>query len=304
VRVDAAQIPKGVLDRKATARRFVFALVGVVGLAAGGGCSGDEGEVASLESPSESASESQAETAEAYLDCLVAAGLPATIEQMDEGLQVGWEQTGYNIFAITPDGENHFIPGVGMAYDDPAMAAAFEAFMTSHYTSLGYEYGLEIDGVDHSDTFKACREETGYVSPTGELADPAEEARARQLVAESTNVWVACARENGYPDMPDVAAGEADNWLTSPSVVIPLDTTPEELRGLLAVCPNFDPERAEAQESGEATGEVATDFQPVVVAETPPLGDTAAEAKYQELETILGEAEQAFYEERAESAAG
>jgi hypothetical protein len=110
-------------------------------------------------------------------------------------------------------------------------------------------YALNVDGTDHSDAYRACYEQSGYTEPAFQ-SDPAQVLESKQELAESTNDWIACARENGYPQLADVTPSTIlDVW---PTAELPLTITPVALRNLLQDCPNFNEQLAWQQLSSEA----------------------------------------------------
>ncbi|MDR1428235.1 MAG: hypothetical protein LBJ08_10860 [Bifidobacteriaceae bacterium] len=251
-----------------------------------------------------SAMAAQRATAESYYACLADAGLPARIEETDNGgTRVDWPQEGYDILAIIPlpDPELYrtqspavyWIPGRSGDFEDEN--GTFERFMTEH--QLAMDYGLEIDGVDHSATLAACHRQFPYQDPYAE-SDPAEELRGKQLLADSTNAWIACARDNGLPNLADVSPGKADNWLTSPTAIVPLSTTPDALRAILQACPNFDAEQAGKMEQ---SGFDAVAFRPDPAIQVDDANGEEEAARYAELTAILNEATDQFYTDQMQN---
>jgi hypothetical protein len=254
------------------------------------GCSSD--------SPQDSA---QDRIAEGFYSCLTDAGLPAQLDSFDGALHFDWPQTGYDIHANIPLAAMDL---VGSSYSSvwhmiPGRSGDFEEFSERMAANFDpEEFILEIDGVDHSATYASCHDQHPYRPPDYEV-DPAEELRGKQLVAESTNNWVSCARDHGLPDLVDVSPGKADNWLTSPTAEIPAHTTPELLRAVLAECPNFDAEQAER---AEAPGFDESEYRPdpsISVADPADLSDQAALDRQAALRSVLDESMQQFYESRA-----
>jgi hypothetical protein len=292
-----------VLLRKTAGRFGVFALVAAAVALALGGC-GADGDVATLGAGAPATgSTDQAGAAEAFHSCLRAAGLPASLEQVDGGVSVGWDQDGHDILSSSPVLGVAFVRGLSRDLGEESADAAFGAFTSSHRVEEGYSWGLEVDGVDYSDTYEECWESSGYTDPVA-AADPAVEMLGKRLVADSTNAWLACARENGYPDWADVDPGVPDDWWTSPTAYIPLSMAPEELRALLAACPNFDADLAERIEDPGTDWSGGYEFQPsILVEELDPGADGVPtddmERRREELGLILQEAEQGFYEQRA-----
>jgi len=221
----------------AAAASAAIVLVGLAGLA---GCSEDSDEVATLETKGANASDGaspaseQRSGAEALHACLDNAGIPAQITAQDNGdafVWVGDENNEIVVVATTPDGGSSFSGPEDTNYEE------YNDFITEHEG----EYAILVDGVDKSDPYAACYESSGYVEPVYE-SDPAQELKMKQGMADSTNVWIACARENGFPNLKDVTAEvDTDSF---PQAELPFDTTEEALRDLIAACPVFDEERA------------------------------------------------------------
>jgi hypothetical protein len=115
---------------------------------------------------------------------------------------------------------------------------------------------LIVGATDHTETFRACVEESGYTEPVFQ-ADPAEEIKEKQAILSVTVAWAKCARENGYPDLADPLPAVADQWVTTPTAVLPAETTPEDLAGLLAECP-ADAE-SEYYDGGPVSAEIGFD---------------------------------------------
>jgi hypothetical protein len=99
-----------------------------------------------------------------------------------------------------------------------------------------------IDGDrDLSDEYVGCLESSGYFIPAGE-EDPREEERVKQKSAAAGNLWAACARENGIPNIADVGV-VVDGYKTKPEVLVPASVTPAQFEDVLEKCPPFDPDR-------------------------------------------------------------
>ncbi|MDR2566839.1 MAG: hypothetical protein LBC97_12465 [Bifidobacteriaceae bacterium] len=98
-----------------------------------------------------------------------------------------------------------------------------------------------IDGDrDLSAELGACIESSGYFVPDAR-ADLRDEERAKQAVAEASNDWARCARENGWPDVRDAEVA-VDDYATVPFALVPGDITVEQLRVLLGKCSPLDPD--------------------------------------------------------------
>jgi hypothetical protein len=101
---------------------------------------------------------------------------------------------------------------------------------------------LIINGEDQTAIWAACIEQTGFDDDlvwaqydTG----PREEAW-QALVVEASNQWAECARNNGFPTVVDAQLPTSEE--DTPAAVLPSHITEEQLRALLDICPNFDPD--------------------------------------------------------------
>ncbi|MDR1152204.1 MAG: hypothetical protein LBK72_06985 [Bifidobacteriaceae bacterium] len=212
-----------------------------------------------------SASSTQRQGAEALYACLKDAKLPAKLMELENNSAlIDWEGKGFDILGTTPDG-GFSMPGKTGEFDKKVE----DAFWETHVDT----YGLLIDGVDHSETWRSCYESSGYTDPY-RAADPTEELKTKQQTAEVTNKWIACARENGMADLKDVTAA-ADGWKTTPNATIPLSTTVPELRSLLAACPSFDKDQAKRQREPDFDWEKDYVPFPAIIIQPPPGVDSA-----------------------------
>jgi hypothetical protein len=149
---------------------------------------------------------------------------------------------------------------------------------------LSDTYWLSVDGVDRSEDFRRCCEESGYIAPESN-ADPAETLEQIQVAAEATNEWIACASDNGLSNLFNVGVTTVDEGVW-PTVELTLKMTLEELRSLLDVCPNFDEEQARRLASGEDLGpDFVAEPDPYIVIELPE--DSADNAHWKELNDLL-----------------
>jgi hypothetical protein len=111
---------------------------------------------------------------------------------------------------------------------------------------------LWVDGVDHTDTWVGCLESSGYTHPTApDQPDPAEEAKWAQRSARVANDWIACARENGLPSLPDADPNSEGPY--APHAEIPLATDPTLLKSVVEACPTFNEEALKRQMEGDPT---------------------------------------------------
>jgi hypothetical protein len=287
-------------------RTWLVAVV-AVGAVIVGGCDEGGGDVVSLgsEEPSGGSSESgspagsaQRQGAEAFYACLTDAGLPAQLNPVDDSdsgdAAVGWAPD-HTVMERIPGEFSGMTGGQG----DEVSQADTDAFFAQGDDT----YGLVIDGVDHTEAYQECHEKSGYTQPQYPQ-DPAEEAKQRQASADATNEWIACARENGYPNLADVqvSSDDPDAW---PQATLPLDTTADQLRALLDACPNFDEDQARAMISGEGNADQWT-VQPSIGFEQPTAAESGEDQDAQfdhltELVEILYEKQEAFYSSEVNS---
>ena len=205
------------------AYRMMAALLALVTLSVLGGCGAKGDDVATIGRGEVEVSAAPGASTDALVSCLVDAGLPARLDEgLDGGVQLGWDE-GHDIAVVDTYGGDWWIRDASRDYDEVGSQADHSRFLNAHQPDGASPYGLEVDGVDYSDVFATCVQNSGY-APVSESKDVRDEQVAKQALAEVTNDWLVCARENGYSDWPDVEAGEADDWLTSPQVSIPLST--------------------------------------------------------------------------------
>ena len=204
-------------------------LAGTAGLA---GCTKDHG-LPTVGSPSTSAGSDLEVSAKKYYDCMTGAGVKVDLAKNSRGqLTIVRFLGAETVMWRAADGVNR----VTSASKDPNKQQAIDNF----YASTDRSLALIIDGVDHSEAYAKCLAESGYEEQTAAESmqvDPAE----TQLQVQGNNKWAACVRENGWPDVRDSTVGTDPSKL--PVVVLPGSITEDQLRQLLTVCPNFDPEQ-------------------------------------------------------------
>ncbi|MDR0433105.1 MAG: hypothetical protein LBH48_07355 [Bifidobacteriaceae bacterium] len=244
-------------------------------------------------------------TAEALYSCLVDAGLPAQIQPVNRGggdggsgdAEAGSAEAfvtfgSHAVMQAVPGKPPAISLGEGsaVALSEQAQQAFFDAHRDPE------TFGLQIDGVDYSVDFERCYTESGYFEPV-RITDE-ERVRQNKLMAEATNKWTACARENGYPNLPDVllASNDPDYY---PSVELPPSITESALRSLLEACPNFDEEAAAQVHEAMASGEdIPYPLMPNITIPMPdedPSSDSPAMQQWNQLTEILYEQEQTFF---------
>ncbi|MDR2348465.1 MAG: hypothetical protein LBD90_07625 [Bifidobacteriaceae bacterium] len=189
------------------------------------GCSGDD-LIAEVNAE-------QSATAEALAACLREAGFDAVA--FPSFIPVGYEEM-FSVVEVKSASKEY-------AVNIPGSGGGASAGLAPRYSDR-YEadepFLIEGD-TDHTETLLACIDSSGYFMPNARF-DPREETVERQAIADSSNLWLACARENGYPELAD-AIVQADNWTTRTEALLPSDISPDQLNALLEACPPFDPER-------------------------------------------------------------
>jgi hypothetical protein len=224
------------------------------------GCSQGGSEVASLKATGSLASSGsgpvsqdlgQYERALALEGCLVNADLPALLTPMDGGeAQIGWTE-GHEILARDFEQWTEMLEGPDGEID-PAVHDAFMDVEADSVT-LAPVPALWVDGKDHSDTWIECLKSSEYTNPTAYMEqDPGDALLWAQRMAASTNDWIACAREHGFPRLRDVTA-DADNGPLGPHVEIPLNAELSLLQTVVDACPLFSEEIAKRVADGDTT---------------------------------------------------
>ena len=233
--------------------RWAIGALALTVLALLGGCAQKGNEVASVsEPPNELSSDSQAEAADGLADCLRAAGVPATANAVDRVQKIVEIDTDDAFYMTLATGELSSSPGVDATFEsEDAVMAKYLEMEPSYAVLEGDERAavLFIGDSDYTDIYQSCLSLWPYTYP--ERDDPSDELLQKIAVAEATNDWIDCAREHGYPDLVDVRAGAADSFMTTPTALLPTDISDNDLKALLAACPNYDVDshRAEFSES-------------------------------------------------------
>ncbi|MDR1450204.1 MAG: hypothetical protein LBI84_08415 [Propionibacteriaceae bacterium] len=194
-------------------------------------------------------------TAAAFYSCMRAAGLPVELCKDSQGrLTLVDFPAAADFMWARPDGQLT----AGEAYPAAKMDAFFERVErlsqaaadevssgsqpsdepALDFVATGFDYHLEVDGVDRTDVFRECLEATGYDQrevwrslPFGG-ADPVW----IQADVDAANKWAACARAHGVLGVKDaVRPLTAED--PAPMALLPISLTEAELRRLLEVCP-------------------------------------------------------------------
>ncbi|MDR1806995.1 MAG: hypothetical protein LBR33_03635 [Propionibacteriaceae bacterium] len=210
-------------------------------------------------------------------------------------------------------------------YADLASSEAVPAETVDPAAEPAVDYGpfgqvkLLVDGVDQTEAYQKCLDSSGY-SETAVYDDydysPMMDAY-NELAVEASNEWAKCARDNGYPDIKDTAMPTDEDHY--PTVVLPVTITEEQLRALLEVCPAFDPAVEEANnqiyegldesqiyagipEGVKGQPSIGFDFPGYngdynSWPENPTEEQVATMDRIAQLQSILYEAQQAYYEQ-------
>ncbi|MDR2382193.1 MAG: hypothetical protein LBE08_13700 [Bifidobacteriaceae bacterium] len=199
------------------------------------GCGPSGNDVASIGSPSPSPTPTlaadQAAAAEAVASCLRQDGISAEVFTLDGGTPHIGLAGGHDWLARYPNGEEEESLSPDGSLIDAEQVKAF-------YDSGDKPVRLVVDGKDQSESWVRCLEDSGFAGPAPVQDGPAEEIRRRQIQADVTNEWAACARENGLPALEDVMPGAVGSPF--PTLTVPLATSPAILRDVLAICPLTD----------------------------------------------------------------
>lgn len=183
--------------------------------------------------------------------CLTAAGVGASTRELEDG-QLWLDFPGQPWAMAVQPGDGLLTPTATRQEEREAQLERLNYLTAPYYPDSSDPSApfkdqpfLIVGDTDHSHTFVACLDQTGYTDPVAEN-NPAEELQTKLAVAEATNRWIACARENGFPALKDLDPPQADDWATTPVAVLPGDITDTELRELVRACPVFDIEAAAA----------------------------------------------------------
>jgi len=92
-----------------------------------------------------------------------------------------------------------------------------------------------------NEAFGQCLESSGYSQQKvwDSLPYQGRDTSDFPLIVEASNEWAACAREHGISGIKDAVLPDPLSQ-DYPTVLLPTSITEQELRQLLAVCPNYD----------------------------------------------------------------
>jgi hypothetical protein len=186
------------------------------------------------------------EAAQAFYNCLSDADLPVEYDQaidgrsimvtFDDEVPAMWVGKGgaVGLTSAVPDAEvQAFFAQVYQVSEGAPADSAFDP--------ADLEPFLQVDGVDHSETWTRCLDSSGYdENAIWDTVDKSVVMDAyNQSTVEASNEWAKCARENGHPTVIDAHMPQSDSEY--PTALLPASITEDQLRQLLEVCPNFDP---------------------------------------------------------------
>jgi len=167
--------------------------------------------------------------AKSYYDCMTDAGIEMNISANSQGALTNVTFGGdHAVEWQSPDG------GAGVSLPSNAPAGP----VTHDYNQQGAY--LTIDGMDHTEVYLQCLSASGY-SDSATIVPVFFDPEQIEHALTITNTWASCARENGFPDVRDAIALPDNSGLTH--LHLPSSITEDQLRQLLAVCPNFDPDQ-------------------------------------------------------------
>jgi len=182
-------------------------------------------------SPTSIASTDLEAIAKTYYDCMTDAGIKVELEQNNQGQLAVVNFVGATtVMWRSPNGDGGSMLAEGSNDQD----------VEDFQSSTGDGPALMIDGVDYSKQYGQCLTESGYDERTAWGNFEMDPVQIEKQIT-SNNIWAECARENGWPDIQDSIA--PDDKAITPTVVLPLTITDDQLWQLLAACPNVDPDQ-------------------------------------------------------------
>ncbi|MDR1187920.1 MAG: hypothetical protein LBK95_10775 [Bifidobacteriaceae bacterium] len=253
-----------------------------------GGCAGG-GDVVSLGgdgTAEATAGAHQYENAVAMAACLSDAGVPAVTVRAEEAPDQAWLvlDTPHSLQSLLPDGTSIWMQSAeSMSLD----LSSKEIDQVWEVLDQHPDYGQPVEGqadryhpfliiasTDYTPELVECLDQTGYSNPVIPPIDPAEELAQKQLRAEASARWAQCARDNGFPTTKDPAAPKADQFLSEPAALLPVNITETQLRVLFETCSPLDTEAQAAQDAAKnELGDNATQAEWDRVVEANPVID-------------------------------
>jgi hypothetical protein len=324
-------------------RPVALTLAALFGIGLLAGCSHADDDVATLDNTSGPKNGTQKERAQVLVDCLTEVKIPAATYDADgDQLYVTIEPTGPSYRC---DG-NGCWANPGPNSED--MSESERAELTAHYEKLAAKYlpagyfedqteGAVADPTaeptveptaiptseaetpnanptvlflgeeDYTERYTTCLKESGYTDPSV-TEDPASTLKSFQQQAEATNKWIACARENGFPNLKDLPAPTLGDNEYYPVAQLPATITEQQANALAEQCPTFDAQ-AHAEElkaRQEADPAELENFEPIIdpwVDVASAEGDDQAALDHaNKIRAILNAASQEFSDEQTAEA--
>lgn len=152
----------------------------------------------------------------------------------------------------TPLSDDNLFSSIFESYPDKTAFNNNLNTLTSAVLAVYTTPALIVDGVDYSEQYIQCLDESGYSAALAQyeveyhnipVTDPGDVWLAQpqayaQYQVTSNNQWARCARENGWMVRDSQISSTDDETL--PSVALPSSITPDQLQALLEKCPSFD----------------------------------------------------------------
>ncbi|MDR0285986.1 MAG: hypothetical protein LBI33_14025 [Propionibacteriaceae bacterium] len=294
-------------------RIAAVSLAGLLGLGLAG-CTSDDHGLPTLGGTTAQAGSDLEQAAKAYYDCMTDVGITVKLIDNGKGELTLVNFVGYdNYMYRTPNGNAGAVSTEIDPQSDPVISDFFN--------STSAEPALILDGVDRSSDYVTCLAESGYDESAANSEYQMDPAQVAAQV-EANNKWAACVRENGFPEVKDSAVPTVTDGTQWPTVILPGSITPDQLRQLLAACPNFDPAATERYQQWYADNPMASGLPPDYLPDptinfdtnpvqtgltgdyTPSPEEQAAMDKVSALYEVLWEASQAYYEAQAAGEGG
>ena len=178
--------------------------------------------------------------AKSYFDCMSDAGIEVQLTTNNQDLVAAVQFTGdHEYMWRDPIGDDRYLPG---PQDRAALRPDTPQAITDFNNLPGSGPYLWVDRQDLSSTYAQCLSLSGYSERAAWGGGPVDPEEFQRHV-DGNNKWAACARENGWPDIKDSVMPTDLMDPRYPAVILPTSITEDQLRALLAACPNFDPEK-------------------------------------------------------------
>jgi len=244
------------------------------------------------------------QSAKAYYDCMRDDGIDVELHYNDRG-ELAIVDFSEDHSYVMSDGKGHII-----SQSAPNHLLSQQTIDDVANDTSG-TVALFIDGIDHSEAYAQCLATSGYNSLPSNVTITKPDAADIALQVQGNNVWAACARENGWPNLKDSVMPTTTEIDSLPSILLPSTMTEGQLRQLLTACPNFNPEKQEELISWRQSN--PNDFypdgflpDPSITFESESTESTSApsvtpedQAHLDRLNEILYEQSNAYWTERA-----